>query len=336
MQKVVIWIVIVLVAGIGGWAIYQSNQGEEMVETSEVGKMMEDTLPAKDEMMKEMDGQMEGEMMAMEFEYSGELEDVSGGSASGVARAGFKDGAYSLVASFEGLADPVDDNFYEGWVVRQNPFHFISTGRVEKRNGKYTNMYSSGNDLRDHNFYVLTIEPNDGDPAPAGHILEGLMGKAMMEENGEHGMIEENTMMEEEKMMEESEKMMKDEVSYSGALLAGSSSPLLDFNQADYEAALAANKSMALYFYANWCPICKKEFPKMQAAFDQLGGNEVVGFRLNFNDSDTDDNEENLAREFGVAYQHTKVFIKNGERILKSPESWETDRYLSEINDKLI
>src|SRR3989344_9042375 len=102
----------------------------------------------------------------------------------------------------------------------------------------------------------------------------------------------------------------------------------LDFKQADFDRAVAENKLVVLYFYANWCPICKKEFPKMQAAFGELQGENVVGFRVNFNDNETSEEEEELARTHGVAYQHTKVFIKNGERVLKAPDSWEKERYI--------
>jgi thiol-disulfide isomerase/thioredoxin len=90
-----------------------------------------------------------------------------------------------------------------------------------------------------------------------------------------------------------------------------------------------------LYFFANWCPICRAEFPLMEQAFNDITHDQVVGFRVNFNDSDTDGDEVSLARQYGVAYQHTKVFVKNGQRILKSPESWPKDRYLSEIKKAL-
>lgn len=120
-------------------------------------------------------------------------------------------------------------------------------------------------------------------------------------------------------------------VTFSGVVLAGNVAPLLDFNKADYDTALASDKLVALYFYANWCPICRAEFPKMQNAFDQLQDDNVVGFRVSYNDNETDDSEKDLAREFGVSYQHTKVFLKNGERVLKSPETWEENRYLNEI-----
>ena len=58
----------------------------------------------------------------------------------------------------------------------------------------------------------------------------------------------------------------------------------------------------------------------------------MVGFRVNYNDSDTDDVETSLAREYGVAYQHTKVAIRDGRRVLKSPESWDEQHYLDEIS----
>ena len=119
---------------------------------------------------------------------------------------------------------------------------------------------------------------------------------------------------------------------FSGTLLAGNSAPLLDFNKADYDKALASGKIVFIYFYANWCPICRAEVPSLEAAFNELTTNKVIGFRVNYNDDETDDDEKNLARQFGVAYQHTKVILKNGERVLKSPESWDKQKYLSEIN----
>lgn len=141
----------------------------------------------------------------------------------------------------------------------------------------------------------------------------------------------------EDKMMEKSEETMEKDgtLKFSGAVLAGTSAPLLDFNKADFDKALASDKLVVLYFYANWCPICRAEFPKMQEAFNELSTDKVVGFRVNYNDSDTDDQERDLAREHGVVYQHTKVFIKNGERILKSPEGWDKERYTKEINNNL-
>lgn len=135
-----------------------------------------------------------------------------------------------------------------------------------------------------------------------------------------------------ESQQEDAQTPKTSSVSFSGEVLAGSVTPLINFNQSDYDKALAANKTVILYFYASWCPTCRVEFPKMQSAFDKASNNNVVGFRVNYNDSDTDANEEALAREFGIVYQHTKVVINNGERVLKDLQSWEETRYTSEIN----
>ncbi|MDA1334415.1 MAG: thioredoxin family protein [bacterium] len=135
-------------------------------------------------------------------------------------------------------------------------------------------------------------------------------------------------------MMEEDGDVMM--TSYSGMRFAGSEkAPLLDFNQEDYNKAISSGNLVVLYFYANWCPICRAEFPKMEQAFDELGKDGVVGFRVNYNDNETNGFEETLAREFGVAYQHTKVFLRDGKVLQKAPDGWDKDRYISEINKAL-
>ena len=118
---------------------------------------------------------------------------------------------------------------------------------------------------------------------------------------------------------------------FQGKLLAGTATPYYEFNKADYELALKTKHYVVLYFYANWCPICKAEQPNTFAAFDELQRADMVGFRVNYRDSETDADEEDLAKQFGVSYQHTKVVLKDGVRILKAPDSWDKQRYLDEL-----
>lgn len=119
---------------------------------------------------------------------------------------------------------------------------------------------------------------------------------------------------------------------FEGTVLAGSKSPLIDYNKADYDKAIASDKLVVLYFYADWCPLCRAEFPKMQQAFGELSTDKVVGFRVNYKDNFTDADETALARQFGVGYQHTKVLLKGGKQVLKAPDSWDKARYISEIS----
>jgi len=122
-------------------------------------------------------------------------------------------------------------------------------------------------------------------------------------------------------------------VRYTSQVLAGDVSKVLDFDYTDYLRATGSGKTVVLYFYADWCPICQREVAgSFYPAFESLDDEDLVGFRVNFNDGNTDSYEKELAKEFGVAYQHTKVIVRDGERLLKSPEEWDKDRYLSEIN----
>lgn len=178
---------------------------------------------------------------------------------------------------------------------------------------------------------------NTGDTEPsASHndsMTENKSDDAMTEKGEDGAMTEGNK--DGDNMMEEKngEAMVK---GYTGEVLAGDTAPLINFNRADYEQALTEDKLVVLYFYANWCPICRVEVKNaLYPAFNELDTDKVVGFRVNYKDSNTEPSEEDLAKEFGVGYQHTKVFLKDGQRILKAPDGWDKDRYLEEINKAL-
>ena len=170
---------------------------------------------------------------------------------------------------------------------------------------------------------------NDGTKVMTDGKVMKSDGTSMTLKEGESIWMD-GTFMKAGEMMEEDEGMMSS--SYKGKVLAGTVSKYLDFNKADYDEALKDNKKILLNFYANWCPVCKAEQPETFSAFNELNDDDVIGFRVNFKDSDTDDNEVELAKQFGVAYQHTKVILKDGKQVAKFPDSWNKQRYLDEIS----
>lgn len=125
------------------------------------------------------------------------------------------------------------------------------------------------------------------------------------------------------------------DVKYGGPVFAGTVSPLLDFNETDFNTALKSGKIILLYFYNSADPKSQDEFKVAQAAFNELTNDQVVGFRVNFNDNATDDTERALAQQLKVTASNTKVIIKNGEPEFTSTDNWNKETYLAEISNSL-
>lgn len=79
----------------------------------------------------------------------------------------------------------------------------------------------------------------------------------------------------------------------------------------------ASGSRRVLFFYANWCPICKPADEDFRDNADVIPA-DVVVIRVNYNDTATDDAEEALAQTYGITYQHTFVQIDaNGQQVTK-------------------
>lgn len=116
----------------------------------------------------------------------------------------------------------------------------------------------------------------------------------------------------------------------------GTTGPLYIFNQAAYEAEVKKGKLVILYYYAKWCPICARETAEaLYPFFDSVTDSRVIGFRINFNDFDTDRDETAMAKKYQIAYQHSKVFEYNGKLLLKDGQEWDRAHYDSVFADIL-
>lgn len=96
--------------------------------------------------------------------------------------------------------------------------------------------------------------------------------------------------------------------------------------------ALAANpeRRRVLFFYANWCPTCRAADADLSAKLDQLPADLTV-IRVNYNDNQTDAAARELARQYGVTYQHTFVQIDaTGQELTK----WNGGQ-VAELNSRL-
>lgn len=151
-----------------------------------------------------------------------------------------------------------------------------------------------------------------------------------IEKSNENGIAVEKNSMEKS---ENAEKEVMEKTISEPKLLAGASSKYYRFEKTHYEKSLAEGKVIFLDFHANWCPICRNEQPNIFAAFNELNNENVVGYQVHYNDDETNEDDEELAKKFGITYQHTKVILdKNGEVALKSLEVFSKDKVLNEIN----
>lgn len=142
----------------------------------------QNTQPLRSTVTPSASPQNETSMMAKGSVYTADLVDVTRGpilgvdtqrNSTGTVNVMDSEGRYSVSATFENLPDPKDTDFYEGWLVSSDPVAVISTGRAIKEDGKYVNRFETETDASHFTMYVLTLEPDDNDPASAYHILEG-------------------------------------------------------------------------------------------------------------------------------------------------------------------
>jgi thiol:disulfide interchange protein len=89
-----------------------------------------------------------------------------------------------------------------------------------------------------------------------------------------------------------------------------------DYSKADFDSALSNGKVVLLYFTANWCPICKDQEPVNLEAYSTLSDDESIEvFEVNILDNETTREDEEIADEYNVTYQHTFIVIDSSGEV---------------------
>ncbi len=100
------------------------------------------------------------------------LQDVAGMGASGKVKRAFSDGKFYLRIEASGLRLPEKGYFYQGWLKKDD--QYLSVGRMEVGlPGEGRLYYTASGDRLEYNEVKVTLEPEDGNEAPAKAVLEG-------------------------------------------------------------------------------------------------------------------------------------------------------------------
>ncbi len=84
------------------------------------------------------------------------------------------------------------------------------------------------------------------------------------------------------------------------------------FNQAQFDAAKAAGKPIAVVFHADWCPTCRAQAPLLKDLSEKPEFSSVTLYIANY------DAEKSLKKSLGITQQSTLVVFKRGREVGRS------------------
>lgn len=90
------------------------------------------------------------------------------------------------------------------------------------------------------------------------------------------------------------------------------------------------DKRRVLFFYASWCPTCRPadaNFKENAKGFPD----DLIVIRVNYNDPATDNAEKDLAKKYGITYQHTFVQIDSEGKAIAKWNGGQTKELLDNI-----
>ncbi|MCA9386685.1 thioredoxin family protein [Candidatus Dojkabacteria bacterium] len=247
---------------------------------------------------------MQERLDAVSYDKVAVLKDVNSGEVVGMAYYFFDEeaGFYNLNAEFSGLPEVnLDKEFYEGWIVNSSTQESKSTDELTIADGNYVNTFRSKRNYSSYDKYILTIEPRDGDPAPALHVAEGVFMTELPKDTQEDINNQDTT-----------EGTQSNE---SGIYVDYSEELLTNANSGD----------VVLFFKADWCPTCSALDKNILENMDSIPS-ELSILKVDY------DNSEVLQEKYGVTYQHTLVQVDStGELLNKWTGSFSIDEIVQNL-----
>ncbi len=166
-------IVVLVLAGCGHISMKKIDDSE----ASSISPMFEAKKKAEElaQMAQDRQTQMMMEAFSLEAPMI-ELEDVTGGNTTGAAWIAVVDGKTFHRTTGKNMPQLKNGEFYEGWLVKQPVAGgFFSTGKMffDEVADEWVLNYEANGDKSEYRSVVITLEPDDGNPAPAKHIIEG-------------------------------------------------------------------------------------------------------------------------------------------------------------------
>ena len=97
--------------------------------------------------------------------------------ANGLAKVHVFEKGVSLHTLQVNVAMPKDGTFYEGWLVNPKTNERLSTGHLKSLFGdvRHNLDYQAERDLRAFTKVIITLEKDDGNPAPGTEIATGIL-----------------------------------------------------------------------------------------------------------------------------------------------------------------
>ena len=135
----------------------------------------------------------------------------------------------------------------------------------------------------------------------------------------------ETAAMEEKKVMDKKDATTEN---VEGKMIKNDSSRYVEYSKTVLDQL--TDKRRVLYFYATWCPSCKVANEDFTANPNKIP-EDVVVIRTNYNDPNTDQEEKDLAKKYGITYQHTFVQIDEQGKQITKWNGGDTDELVTNI-----